>query len=155
MKKFTGLCLLLFWTGCDSSGIYHQFHRFESRCWSKDEMPEFTFVITDTAVAYNLYTNLRYDRDYLFSNLYFNWTLRDSSGTLQEKLTNAMLFDQKSGKPLGSSAIGFVFDEQVALLSNYRFGKPSTYTLRLEQFMRRDTLPGIRSVGLRVERSQP
>jgi gliding motility-associated lipoprotein GldH len=36
-------------------------------------------------------------------------------------------------------------------MKDYQFAKPGTYKVKLEQYMRMDTLPGIVAVGLRVE----
>lgn len=150
MKKTYWLLFLLV-AGCDPARIYEQNHDFEKRCWKASEKPEFSFLISDTTVAYNLYANIRNDNEYPFSNLYFTFQLSDTTGIIQEKLRSAELFDRKTGKPLGSSGIGFLFDNRVLLLEKYRFIRPGTYTIRLEHFMRTDTLCGIRAVGLRVE----
>jgi gliding motility-associated lipoprotein GldH len=61
------------------------------------------------------------------------------------------LFDQKTGRPNGSSGLGDLFDHRISLLSNYHFERPGAYTVSLEQFNRRDTLQGVLAVGVRVE----
>lgn len=151
MKK-NFLMVLLTLAGCDPARVYEQYHDLEKRCWTAEEKPEFSFQISDTATAYNLYASIRNDSDYPFANLYFTFRLSDTTGILQEKLVSAELFERKTGKPLGSTGIGFLFDHRIALLQNYRFQKPGMYAIRLEQFMRTDTLCGIRATGLRVER---
>jgi|DewCreStandDraft_4_1066084.scaffolds.fasta_scaffold85964_3 gliding motility-associated lipoprotein GldH len=150
MKKAYWLLFLLV-AGCDSTRLYEQNHDFEKNCWKTSEKPEFSFHISDTTVAYNLYANIRNDTDYPFSNLYFNFRISDTTGVIHEKLLSAELFDRKTGKPLGSSGIGFLFDHRVPLLQGHRFTRRSTYTIRFEHFMRKDTICGIRAIGLRVE----
>lgn len=152
MKKRYWLIFLLFAT-CDSNRLFEQNHDFSSGCWIAGERPAFSFEISDTTSAYNLYINIRNDSDYPFSNLYFTYRLSDTARVLQEKLHSADLFDRKTGKPLGRSGIGFLFDLREPLLRNYRFNQPGTYTVEFEHFMRTDTLCGIRATGLRVERA--
>jgi gliding motility-associated lipoprotein GldH len=65
-----------------------------------------------------------------------------------------LLFHEKTGEPFGSSGLGYVFEHQFPLLENYTFKNPGKYTMRFEQFMRTDTLKGVLSVGIRVEKSQ-
>lgn len=150
MKKTYWLLFLLV-TACDPERLYEQNHDFDKRCWNTVEKPEFSFLISDTTTAYNIYVNIRNDNDYPFSNLYFTFRLSDATGVIQEKLLSAELFDRKSGKPLGSSGIGYLFDHRIPVLQNYRFTGPGTYTIRFEHFMRTDTLCGIRAMGLRIE----
>ena len=66
-----------------------------------------------------------------------------------------LLFDAKTGKPLGKSGIGDLYDHRFILLNNYKFKNKGKYRIVFEQFMRMDTLPGIMAVGLRVEKNLP
>ena len=66
-------------------------------------------------------------------------------------MISTFLFEEKTGKPLGSSGLGDVYDQQVPILKNYQFKKSGTYSLKFEQFMRTDTLSGILAVGFRLE----
>jgi len=152
MKKTLWLWLLPLLTGCDPARMYENYNNFTGQCWPANEKPSFSFIITDTTTAYNLYANLRHDNRYAFANLYFTFTLSDSANVLHRQLLTADLYDRKSGRPLGSSGLGYIFNHRIALLRQYRFKAPGTYSLQLEHFMRTDTLCGIRSVGLRIER---
>lgn len=79
--------------------------------------------------------------------------LHDSTGNeLKKQLVSSYLFDAKTGKPLGSSAMGDIYTHQIELLKNHQFDSPGYYKIRLEQFMRTDTLQGVLSIGLRVEK---
>jgi len=59
--------------------------------------------------------------------------------------------DKTTGEPLGDGA-GDIFDHQVLGLKNQVFPQNGTYTIKLQQYMRRDPLPGIMAVGVRVEK---
>ncbi len=153
MKKWLWLLPLL--AACDSTRVYDNNHDFPKLYWPATEKPAFSFTIADTAALYNLYANLRHDNSYPFANLYFTFTLADSSNIQFRKLFTADFYDRKTGKPLGSSGIGFLYHHRVPLLTQYRFAQPGTYTVRFEHFMRTDTLRGVQAIGLRVEKAEP
>jgi len=68
-----------------------------------------------------------------------------------KKLISEYLFDLKTGQPFGASGLGDVYDHRFPFLENYEL-KPGLYNLKLQQFMREDTLHGILAAGIRVER---
>jgi gliding motility-associated lipoprotein GldH len=149
---FIAVCML---GACDSSRIYDQNHDFDDRHWLVSEEPAFEFIVTDTATGYDLYTSVRNESDYPNANLYYEYVLTDSLGNvLEKKLLSKFLFDEKTGKPFGSTVLGDIFDHRFPILENYRFKKPGRYTLRYTHKMRTDTLKGILAVGLRVSRHE-
>ena len=88
---------------------------------------------------------------YPFQNIYLQYYLEDSIGRLQSKeLTNVQLFNAKTGIPLGSG-LGDLYDIEKPFLEKYKFESVGKYKLRIDQFMRKDSLPEIVSVGIRVE----
>ncbi len=125
---------------------------FQKSQWLHTEKPSFEFRIRNTGMRYNLYCTVRNTSTYPFARLFFNYAVKDSTGkVLNNDLQSLFLFDAKSGKPLGTSGIGDVFDHRVPLLSNHEFKFTGRYTVEFEQYMRLDTLDGISAVGLRVE----
>src|SRR5690606_34743031 len=107
---------------CDSSRIYDQNHDFEGRQWLASEEPSFEFTVTDTSTGYDLYTSIRNESTYPNANLYYEYTLMDSlSNVLEKKLLSQFLFEQTTGKPLGSTVLGDIFDHRFLILDNYRF----------------------------------
>lgn len=154
MKKvvFVLLAAILF-SGCDESRVYEKNIDFPDRLWLMNDKPEFEFEITDTAVSYNLYCNLRNSVSFPYSRLFIKYVLLDPAGTqLQKKLTPAILFDQHTGKPHGASGLGDIYDHRIALLKNYNFKISGKYKMQFRQFMRTDSLQGVLAVGLRVEK---
>ncbi|MBX2967402.1 MAG: gliding motility lipoprotein GldH [Cyclobacteriaceae bacterium] len=146
------VCLLIF-SACDENRLYETNTDFKNRYWLAAEQPAFDFNIPDANTRYNLYFTIRNESDYPNSNIYFTYYLVDSTGTtLEKKLTNQFLFDRKTGQPFGNSGLGYVYEHRFPLLENYAFGKPGNYSMRFEQFMRTDTLRGVLSVGLRIEK---
>lgn len=148
------LTLLLGLNACDENRHFEKNIDFEDRYWPIQRQPSFEFEIADTDRTYNLYVTLRNESDYPHSNLYFTYYLSDSTGTeMKHDLISKFLFDQKTGQPLGKSGLGDIYNHRFPLLEHFAFQHPGKYTVRFEQFMRTDTLRGILSVGLRVEKS--
>ena len=138
-------------TACDSSRVYEDYNDLEEAFWHLDSAQSFSFEIIDTTRSYNLLATFRNASSYPFYNLYFQYTLEDSSGLiLSQQLKEVELFDPKTGEPFGSG-LGDLFDHSFAVEESYQFDSPGEYTLSFEQYMRRDTLPFILSVGARVE----
>jgi gliding motility-associated lipoprotein GldH len=82
--------------------------------------------------------------------MYISATLLDPDGQkLHTRLHEMYLMDKKTGEPMGKGA-GDIFDHSVLALKNQQFKKPGTYTLKLTQYMRRNPLPGIMAVGIKV-----
>jgi gliding motility-associated lipoprotein GldH len=152
------ICLLLIayslLFSCDSNRVYEDNIEFKDRAWKITEPAQLEFDITDTTKHYNLYMDVRNSLDYPYARLFVNYNLLDPAGTeLSKKMISEYLFDQKTGKPNGSSGLGDIYDHQFLFLEKHSFHKLGKYKVKFEQFMRQDTLQGVLAVGLRVEQS--
>jgi gliding motility-associated lipoprotein GldH len=148
-----GAVMLFILASCDDSRVYEVNHEFDDKYWLADSTQSFKFTITDSTSAYNVYYNLRNSVSYPFRNIYVRYQLSDSSGNILETdLVNGDLFESKTGKPLGEG-LGDVFDHQFPILNTYTFPTSGNYEVNLSQYMRRDTLPEILAVGIRIEKS--
>lgn len=154
MKYLFILVVFISFTSCDSSRVYEDYNDMEEAFWHLDSIQTFDFKIDDTTRSYNLLGTFRNGSSYPFYNLYFQYTLQDSTGNiLKKELKEVDLFEPKTGQPLGSG-LGDLFDHSFVLEENYKFESSGTYSLSFEQYMRRDTLPFILSIGARVEFTQ-
>ena len=148
------IVLALFIGSCDSFRVYEDYEDLDEAFWHEDSVKRFTFKIKETEKNYNIKATFRNARSYPFHNLYFKYTIVDSIGNvIVQELQETHFFDPKTGEPRGSG-LGDLFDHSVLLMEDYHFDQPGSYTLQLQQFMRKDTLPFILSVGGRVEFSQ-
>ncbi|MBA4144526.1 MAG: gliding motility lipoprotein GldH [Azospira oryzae] len=147
-------CGLLF-SACDTNRVYEYNKEFSDRTWKMKDTAVFDFQIKNAEQKYNLYYNVRNTIDYPYARLFINYALTDSVGNvLSKKLINNDLFDQKTGRPNGNSGLGDIYDHQFLLLDNLQFAHNGKYRLKLEQYMRKDTLPGVIAVGFRLEHSE-
>ena len=140
---------LLFFA-CDNTSVFEGKKDFDDRYWVLNDPAEFEFDILEPEKTYNLSVNVRNSSKYQFQNLYIQYYLEDSTGrVLSEDLKNIQLFNPITGVPVGQG-IGDIFDLERLFLENYSFQNPGKCKVRIDQFMRRDTLPEILSVGIRV-----
>lgn len=145
----------LFIAGCDSNRVYEDYKEFKTKSWLVNDPAVFEFEIKDTTRKYNLYYNVRNSLQYPFARIFVNYSLTDSTEIeISKQLLSNYLFDQKTGRPLGRSGLGDVYDNQFLILENQLFKKSGTYKFQLEQFNRLDTLTGILAVGFRIETAQ-
>ncbi len=146
--------LLLLLTACDPARVYEQNTDLPEGNWAIDNAPVFEFEIQDTAQQYAVFVNLRYDLDYEFYNLYMQHELTGPDGKqLSEKLHEITLMDPKTGQPIGNGSAG-TFDLQQPMLESIKFKQAGTYKLKITQYMRRDPLPHVRAVGIRVAKKE-
>ncbi len=157
MKRFPAwvlACFIFIVIGCDNNRVFEDKKDFPEKYWVFNNPADFEFEIDDTEQAYNLLFNIRNTPKYQYQNIYLQYYLEDSTGRLlSSELKNILLFNTKTGVPLGKG-LGDIFDLERTFLENYSFEKAGKYKLRIDQFMRQDSLPEILSVGLRVERAK-
>jgi gliding motility-associated lipoprotein GldH len=156
MRIFLSIVAIsIVWCGCDSRRVFEDNIEFRDRNWKIAEPVQFEFQIADPTAKYNLLMNIRNSLDYPYARIFVNYDLQKHDSTsLSKEMIAEYLFDQKTGKPFGTSGIGDVYDHQFSILKNYSFGKIGAYKIRLNQFMRMDTIPGILAVGVRVEKAE-
>ena len=145
------VALLLLSSSCDDNRVYEKNIDFPNQRWAIDSIPSFEFEISDASQPYNIYWNVRNTVAYPYRNLYLTYYIEDTAGrSITTDLHNMLLFEPKTGKPYGSG-LGDIFSHQFMALPNFKFDQAGVYRIRLEQYMRTDTLPEVVSVGTRVE----
>ncbi len=153
MRILVFLSIIMLLNSCDDCRVYEKNYDFTGRHWLANEKPSFEFTVAQDQSC-NLYCNLRNSVDYPYSRIFITYTLKDQAGLqLKKEMIHTFLFDEKTGKPIGSSGLGDIYDQQILLLQGFTFKQPGTYTLQFDQFMRTDTLQGVLAVGLRVEKA--
>ncbi len=153
-------CLLLAASclaACRPSPEFQQHYNIPKGQWSSGFQPTFQFKVTDTAAAYQLFLLIRHTDAYPFSNI---WLTLESRGPLDngfKTLRVEVPLAAAAGRWLGRG-MGEIWEQRVpinSLQSPAFFPHAGLYTLRLTQEMRRDPLPEVLTVGLRVEKLPP
>lgn len=139
--------------GCDTSRVFEDNKDFARRAWAVADTVVFEFNISDPSQRYNVLYNIRNSLDYPYSRIFVNYTLEDSTHrVLATKLAGNYLFDVKTGEPQGNSGLGDIYDHRFPLFENKEFAA-GKYYVKLQQYMRTDTLQGVLAAGIRVEKA--
>lgn len=121
--------------------------------WKANSPVSFEIAVNDVNQAYNIYCDIRYSADYNWSRFFTLYQVKDSVGrSLDSLLLEYYLFDPVTGKPLGSSGIGDLYEKEFLIRKEFRFPFQGKFQFTLNQMMRVDSLEGIRSAGIRMER---
>ncbi|WP_373496588.1 gliding motility lipoprotein GldH [Aquiflexum sp.] len=137
------LCVLML--GCDKSRLFEKYQGMETGSWNIADTV--SFDLPKISDSHKTIVGIKYNDDYEFRNLYLTYLLKDSLGQIIEtQLLEIPLFDNKSGKPLGSGfGITFTKYDTLPLLTNNSYSK-----IQLLQYMRMDEIVGIEAVGVKI-----
>jgi gliding motility-associated lipoprotein GldH len=150
---FSGI-LFLAMMSCSNPSEY--FSMVETAPFWKASAPvNFEIPVDDVTRPYNLFFDIRYNADYSWSRFFTLYQVKDSVGhSLDSVLLEYYLFDPVTGKPLGSSGIGDLYEKEFLIRKNFKFPFTGKFHVSIRQMMRVDSLEGIRSAGLRMEGTQ-
>jgi gliding motility-associated lipoprotein GldH len=148
---FSSLILSLFFllVSCGNNSLYENHKEFETGFWQKDNLQSFEVQVDDSQ-KHSIFYHLRYTTEYDYCNTYISYKIFSPEGKLiVEKMKLDTLFDCTTGKPLGEG-FGTVYTKEFQLEQNFDFSEKGKYKIELEQMMRKDSLEGIQTVGLRI-----
>lgn len=153
---FLAFSLQLVTTSCTHIDLFEKTVTFPKHSWDNKYKPAFTFNISDTTAAYDLFIILRHNDKYNYNNIFLNVITQqpgqDSTQKARYDLTLAT--DDEGWKGTGMDDI---YEHRIRLTPSnqqFRFRKSGNYTFTLEQIMRENPLKNILNVGLRVEKKQ-
>jgi gliding motility-associated lipoprotein GldH len=138
-------------SSCDNKAIYDNTKSIKDNVWNVDDPVIFKVPVKDTLAVYNFYLNIRHTTDYRFANIYFFVTSIYPDGHEARDTVECILADRQ-GKWFGKG-ISNIRDDQILLRRGLRFPEAGTYTFEFEQAMREKELPGIKDIGLRIEKA--
>lgn len=148
---FPFLILSLFFTlaSCGNDSMYENHKELENGFWQKDSLKSFEVEINDTK-NHSIFYHLRYTSDYDYCNSYIRYKIFSPAGKLlTQKMKLDTLFDCTTGKPLGEG-FGTIYTREFQLEQNFDFSEKGNYKIELEQMMRKDSLEGVQTVGVRI-----
>ena len=152
LKKIiiTGLLALSF-ASCVKIDLFEKAVDIPSQKWFYNNIPSFTFQITDTTSLYNLYIVLRHTDAYNYNNIWLR---------LGSKAPGDTMHFQNINLPLASDADGWegtgaddIFEVRKNITPGpVPFKKPGEYTFSISQIMHENPLNHILNIGLRREK---
>lgn len=144
---FLGLFVVLL-SGCDSNRIYEENFEVADNIWKADDVKKFSFEITDTVNALDIFINLRTTIDYPYGNLYI-FLYSEYPNGYTDKDTLNLILAEPDGKWLGNSS-GTVVENQILISRGGRFPGTGDYTFKIQHAMSDENLPEVIDVGFRV-----
>ncbi len=154
--KILSFTLLLSIVSCDKKQVYDTYFEFDGT-WKKNKSATFTFEQKDTVNAYNLFLNVRNNKEYPYNNLFLIVSLNQPDGkVLVDTLEYQMA--HLDGTLMGT---GFsdIKESKLWYKENYSFEKAGKYTLEVKHAVRQtgkvqgvSDLPGITDLGFRIEK---
>lgn len=148
---FVGVLLLMFLSSCNSQSFYDH-NEVVPQKWRSVDSLHFNFEVKDTINPYNMYINIRNTTDYKYSNIYFFMQIKFPDGRFSIDTLEVFLADRE-GNWLGNG-LGKNKDNQVLIRKRGRFPMSGSYNIAIEQAMRTEQLIGIKSVGIRIEKTE-
>lgn len=145
-------CLLVL-SSCDTNTILKDNYDIPKAKWFIKDTPSFTFEVVDVQATYNVFYNVRNNRDYLYHNLYLTHYLTAPNGKIiHQHLDEIILFDQVTGKPSGGG-LGDIYDHKVLAFKDFKFPVKGKYKIKISQYMRQNPLLDIVSAGFAIEKN--
>lgn len=155
MKKIIIILLLcLFFVSCAKIDLFEKQVAIPSQQWFYNNVPSFTFQITDTTSLYNLYIVLRHSDGYSYNNIWLRLGSKSPEDTMRFQNINLPLASDANG--WDGTGTDDIFEVRKNITPGpVPFKKAGTYTFTIAQIMRENPLKYILDVGLRVEKVNP
>lgn len=140
--------------GCGKINLFEKQAKIPSQSWFYNNVPEFTFQITDTSALYNIYVVLRHTDQYQYKNIWLNIGSEAPGDSMKFQKINLRLAQDNSGWE--GTGMDDIFEVRKNISPGpVLFRKPGMYTFSLAQIMRENPLKYIMNVGVRVEKVEP
>ncbi len=155
MKYYLPFCCLFLaalFTSCGPNYIFEETNAVENQEWTYQDTIDFKVEITDTLRIYNLHLDIEHAVDYAHQNIYIQiYTLFPSGERTRERIS--IDFADKGGQWYGDCEEDWC-TLRVTIQEGAFFNALGTHTFTIEQYMRVDPLPGIKSVSMKIEETK-
>lgn len=138
-------------TACVGDAFYRRTQSVRDDLWVMGDAISFRVPVADTAACYRVYVELRTSDSYPWREIFLLG--RIGTDSLAEKVSDdtlrCELFDAQ-GRATGHG-LSNVKENAILWKSDFRFPRAGTYVFSLRHGMRNVELPGVSSVGIRLE----
>ena len=136
-------------SACGPNYIIDEDFEVPKEGWTYRDTVDFVFEIHDTTHIYNLYLEVEHAMDYPFQNLYTQIYTKFPTGERIREMVSLELADQ-TGLWMGDcNSTDCTLN--IPIQQGAYFNATGTYKITIEQFMRRDPLPGVHRLSFRIE----
>jgi gliding motility-associated lipoprotein GldH len=149
LTLFTGLLVLFY--GCSPIDVFEKTATVPKQEWYYNNQPSFSFDISDTASAYNIFITLRHSDAYKYNNIWLKiGSIAPGDSMRYQNLELQLANDAKGWEGNGMDDI---FEVRKNITPGpVHFKSAGKYTFTVAQFMRENPLKNIFNVGMRVEK---
>ena len=121
--------------------------------WSKKNVQKFDFDVKDAQNQKNMMIVVRNNNDYPYSNLRLIASIEMDKKNISTDTLNFILA-KPNGEWIGT---GFGGAKEITFQYklNYKFPKNGKYSVKVVQAMRKDVLPGIEDLGIKIQNLKP
>ncbi len=155
-NRFLSACysfgLLLLLSACGPNYQFSESIDIPAESWTYDHVIDFNFQIEDTLQIYNLILDVTHHQDFAYQNLYTRIGTYFPSGQDLTKVLSLELAN-KAGSWQGKCS-GKYCTVQIPIQEGAYFNAVGDYKIRLEQFMRKDPIPGIKNISFHIEKTE-
>ncbi len=123
---------------------------FDGDCWSLNDTVSLEFENADTSAIFRLYFPITFTEDYSYSNVYLYALVTSPSGDINLLPARFDLIDNTGRWFSEPSGEEFYFNLSVE--DGLSFNQFGSYSVKLFQYMRDESLCGIRSSGIVVSK---
>lgn len=121
--------------------------------WNKKEVQQFDFKVDDAQNQKNITFVVRNNNDYPYSNLRLIATVEHNKKAIATDTLNYVLA-KPNGEWLGSG-FGDTKETLFQYKLNYKFPQNGNYSVKVVQAMRKNILPGIEDLGIKIQNLKP
>lgn len=141
---------LFFLVSCQPENRWLLIKDFPQIKWAKDSAVRFTIQVDEPVKNLDFIYQVQYTDDYPFENIWLDYVISEPSGkTIAHSRDNLVLFEPKSGRPLGTGTSERRFLDAY-FLRNISLSQTGAYQITINHYMRTDSLSGIQSIGLKI-----
>jgi len=135
-------------SSCGPRYVLRESEEVKDGVWTYADSAVFALEVVDTSKRYAIAIALQHTTGYAFQNLYLRIHTRFPNG---QRLSQPISLELagKAGNWLGKCR-GKNCEIVIPIQENAFFNATGTHRFVLEQYMRTDSLPGIREVGLHI-----
>jgi gliding motility-associated lipoprotein GldH len=142
-------CFVFLLSSCGPDIIYEKNYDLPEEGWSYEDALNFEVPVEDTLEIYNLYLDLVHSRDYPFENMYVRIHTTFPSG---RRTTEQVSLELAGEAGIWNGDCGReICRITIPIQTNAYFDQTGSYEFTLEQYMRRNPLPGVESIAFRME----
>ncbi len=144
---------ILLLSACSEGFLYQKTLEVPEEGWTYQDTLEFNFNIADTSLFYALFLDVEHAGNYGFQNLYVQFHTTFPSGKTETKLVSLELAAATgvwNGRCKGNDCT-----VEIPLQARAHFVEAGPHRLAVEQYMRQNPLPGIKSMTLKIKELKP